>query len=182
MPFSRSVPPKKKRVTLVVSAALLLLLAAAAVVSLSSGRVHTVVRDISFTQLRELSQSGSAQKVSISGEVVAVTQADGVVVRGVVTNAVAQHEVVAAFEKAGVPVEFETLQPGVLVTALNYMLPAAAPSTMMRMNARTYSPITTSVRMPRNFQNDFWASSALSSESTRRVMASVPMREPYRPR
>jgi cell division protease FtsH len=126
MPFSRSVPPKKKKVTLVVSAGLLFLLAAVAVVGLTSSRVQPVVRDISFTQLRELAVSGSAQKVSVSGEVVAVTQADGVVVRGVVTNAVAQHEVVAAFEKARVPVEFETLQPGVLVTVLNYMLPAAA--------------------------------------------------------
>src|SRR5829696_6622859 len=123
MPFSRSVPPKKKKVTLVVSGALLFLLA---VVGLSASRVQPSVRDISFSQLRELSESGSAQKVSVSGEVVTVTQADGAVVRGVVTNAVAQHEVVAAFEKASVPVEFETMQPGLLVTVLNYTLPAAA--------------------------------------------------------
>jgi cell division protease FtsH len=55
-----------------------------------------------------------------------VTQADGTLVRGVVTNAVAQHEVVSAFEKGHVPVEYETLQPGLLVTILNYLLPAAA--------------------------------------------------------
>src|SRR4051812_26662901 len=126
MPFSRSVPPKKKKVTLVVSGALLLLLAAVAVISLSASRLQPVVRDISFSQLRELSESATAQKVSVSGEVVTVTQADGAVVRGVVTNAIAQHEVVAAFEKAHVPVEFETLQPGILVTVLNYLLPATA--------------------------------------------------------
>jgi cell division protease FtsH len=126
MSFSRSVPPKKKKLTLAVSGALLLLIAVVAVVGLSAGSVQPTVRDISFTQLRELSESGAAQKVNVSGEVVTVTQADGIVVRGVVTNVVAQHEVVAAFEKAHVPVEFETMQPGMLVTALNYVLPAAA--------------------------------------------------------
>src|SRR5215212_3544333 len=127
MPFSRSVPPtKKKRVTLVVSGALLFVIAAVAALALNASRVQPTVRDISFSQLRELSESGSAQKVSVSGEVVTVTQADGAVVRAVVTNAVAQHEVVQAFERAHAPVEFETQQPGVLVTALNYMLPAAA--------------------------------------------------------
>src|SRR5215212_9711054 len=132
MPFSRSVPPKKKRVTLVVSGALLFVIAAVAVLALNASRVQPSVRDISFSQLRELSESGTAQKVSVSGEVIAVTQADGAVVRGVVTNAVAQHEVVAAFEKARVPVEFETMQPGLLVTVLNYVLPPAARHTPFR--------------------------------------------------
>jgi cell division protease FtsH len=127
MPFSRSVPPtKKKRVTLVISGAVILLIAVVAAVALNVGRTQTPVRDISFSQLHELSEAGSAQRVNVSGEVVTLTQADGAVVRAVVTNAVAQHEVVAAFEKARVPVEFETQQPGVLVTILNYTLPAAA--------------------------------------------------------
>ncbi|HEX8353963.1 MAG TPA: AAA family ATPase [Pyrinomonadaceae bacterium] len=89
-------------------------------------QLQPTVRDINFTQLRDLSQTGAARSVSVSGEVVTVTQADGTLVRGVVTNAVAQHEVVAAFEKGRVPVEYETMQPGLLVTALNYGLPAAA--------------------------------------------------------
>ena len=126
MPFSRSVPPKKKKVTLLVSSALIGVLAVAAAVALNASRAQTPVRDISFSQLRELSEAGSAQKVNVSGEVVVVTQADGAVVQSVVTNAVAQHEVVQAFEKARVPVSFETQQPGLLVTVLNYLLPAAA--------------------------------------------------------
>ncbi|MBV9925106.1 MAG: ATP-dependent zinc metalloprotease FtsH [Acidobacteria bacterium] len=127
MPFSRSVPPtKKKRVTLAVSGAGIILIALVAAVSLSANRAQTPVRDISFSQLREISESGVAQTVRVAGEVVTVTQADGAVVQSVVTNAVAQHEVVAAFEKARVPVTFETQQPGVLVTILNYSLPAAA--------------------------------------------------------
>src|ERR1700749_4160541 len=139
MPFSRSVPPKKKRVTLVVSGALLSLFAVVAVVALSAARMQPTVHDISFSQLRELSEAGSAQKVSVSGEIVTLTQADGAVVQSVVTNAVAQHEVVAAFEKAHVPVSFETQQPGVLVTALNSLLPATALAIFALIGWRVYA-------------------------------------------
>ncbi|HEX8560933.1 MAG TPA: ATP-dependent zinc metalloprotease FtsH [Pyrinomonadaceae bacterium] len=125
MPFSRSVPPKKKTTTFVIAGAFALLIALAAV-GFVGRQLQPEVRDINFTQLRELAEVGAARSVSVSGEVVTVTQADGRMVRGVVTNAVAQHEVVAAFEKGRVPVEYETQQPGLLVTVLNYLLPAAA--------------------------------------------------------
>ena len=126
MPFSRSLPPKKKTMTLVVFGGSLALVIALAVVGLVGNRLQPAVRDINFTQLRELAEAGAARSVNVAGEVVTVTRVDGAVVRGVVTNAVAQHEVVAAFEKRHVPVEYETMQPGALVTALNYLLPAAA--------------------------------------------------------
>ncbi|HEX8499185.1 MAG TPA: ATP-dependent zinc metalloprotease FtsH [Pyrinomonadaceae bacterium] len=126
MPFSRSVPPKKKTTTLVISGSVLALIVALAAVGIVGRQLQPEVRDISYTQLRELSQASGASSVSVSGEVVTVKRADGGVVRGVVTNAVAQHEVVAAFEKSGVAVEYETQQPGILVTILNYLLPAAA--------------------------------------------------------
>jgi cell division protease FtsH len=126
MPFSRSIPPKKKTTTFVIFGSALALAIVFAAVGFVGRQLQPTVRDINFTQLRDLSQTGAARSVSVSGEVVTVTQADGTLVRGVVTNAVAQHEVVAAFEKGRVPVEYETMQPGLLVTALNYGLPAAA--------------------------------------------------------
>jgi cell division protease FtsH len=125
MPFSRSLPPKKKT-TLVVFGSLLLAAAALAAVSLVNQKLQPAVREVNFTQLRELADAGSARSVTVSGEVVTVTQADGTLVRGLVTNAVAQHEVIAAFEKLHVAVDYETMQPGMLVTVLNYLLPAAA--------------------------------------------------------
>ncbi|HEX8687687.1 MAG TPA: AAA family ATPase, partial [Pyrinomonadaceae bacterium] len=126
MPFSRSVPPKKKKITVAVFGSFMLLVVALAAVGFVGRQMQPVVRDINFTQLRELADAGSVASVSVSGEVVTVKQADGSLVRGVVTNPVAQHEVVAAFEKGHVPVEYETQQPGLLVTVLNYLLPAAA--------------------------------------------------------
>ncbi|MET0622430.1 MAG: ATP-dependent zinc metalloprotease FtsH [Pyrinomonadaceae bacterium] len=125
MPFSRSVPPKKKTTFVIFGSAFALIVALAAV-GFVSRQLQPAVRDINFTQLRDLSATGTARSVNVSGEVVTVTQADGALVRGVVTNPVAQHEVVAAFEKGHVPVEYETMQPGLLVTVLNYLLPTAA--------------------------------------------------------
>jgi cell division protease FtsH len=125
MPFSRLLPQKKKTTVVAFGATLSLIILLAAV-AIISRQFQPVVRDINFTQLRELSESSAARSVSISGEVVTMTQADGLVVRSIVTNAVAQHEVVAAFEKSHVPVEYETMQPGTLVTLLNYLLPFSA--------------------------------------------------------
>ena len=125
MPFSRSLPPKKKT-TVIVLGSLLLMAVGLVAFGLINRQLQPAVREVNFTQLRELADVGAARSVSISGEVVTVMQKDGRLVRGVVTNAVAQHEVVAAFEKGRVPVEYETMQPGLLVTVLNYLLPAAA--------------------------------------------------------
>jgi cell division protease FtsH len=125
MPFSRSLPPKKKT-TLAVFGSLVLLAVALAAVGLFNQKLQPSVREVNFTQLRELADAGQARSVTVSGEVVTVTQADGTLVRGLVTNAVAQHEVVTAFEKQHVSVDYETMQPGMLVTVLNYLLPAAA--------------------------------------------------------
>jgi cell division protease FtsH len=126
MPFSRSASPKKKTTTFVIFGSAFALIVALAAIGFVGRQLQPTVRDINFTQLRDLSATAAARSVNISGEVVTVTQADGTLVRSVVTNPLAQHEVVAAFEKGHVPVEYETMQPGLLVTVLNYLLPAAA--------------------------------------------------------
>ena len=127
MPFSRSVPPKKKTTTFVIFGSALALIVALAVVGLVTRQLQPEVREINSTgQLRELAQTGAARSVLVSGEVVTVTQANGQMVRAVVTNAVAQHEVVTAFEKGGATVAYETQQPGLLLNILNYLLPTAA--------------------------------------------------------
>src|SRR5205085_6965674 len=111
--------------SVVVACALALL-----VLSLVAAAVYrqpaAAVRDANFTQLREMAEAGGARSVEISGEVVTVTEADGALVHSVITNAVAQHDVAAAFERHNIPVTFETQQPGVVVTVLGYLLPAGA--------------------------------------------------------
>ncbi len=125
MPLSRLIPRAQKKVKVVAAGALLLLIALAAL-GLVFKQSQTAVREINYTQLRELAGTGGARSVNISGEDVTVRRADGTLAHSVVTNAVAQHDIVAAFDKSNVPVEYETVQPGALVTALNYVLPCLA--------------------------------------------------------
>jgi cell division protease FtsH len=125
MPLSRLIP-RTIKMSRVVAAGVILLLIILAVFGVVLKKSQPVVHDINYTQLRELAEAGGARSVSISGEDVNVQQADGTITHAVVTNAVAQHEVATAFDKARVPVEFETVQPGALVTALNYVLPGMA--------------------------------------------------------
>jgi cell division protease FtsH len=124
MPFSRLSPRLQKKNVVVAGALVLLILAVAAVAVYT--RPSTAVREVNFMQMRELAQAGTARSVEISGEVINVTQADGTLARSVVTNAVAQHDIAAAFDAHGVVVNYATQQPGVFVTVLGYLLPAAA--------------------------------------------------------
>src|ERR1044072_912421 len=124
MPFSRLSPRTQKKSAVITGALALLLLAI--LVGVFYRQPAAVVREVNFTQLHEMAAAGGASSVEIAGEVVTVTQADGTLVRSVVTNAVAQHDVATAFEKHNTPVAFQTLQPGAVITALGYVLPAAA--------------------------------------------------------
>src|ERR1051325_3671606 len=124
MPFAR-LPPLMQKLSVMVLGALALLILALVCAAVYR-QPSAAVREVNFTQLRELAEAGGARSVEISGEVVTVTGADGVLTRSVVTNAVAQHDVASVFERQNVPVAFETQQPGVVVTVLGYLLPAAA--------------------------------------------------------
>src|SRR5437764_12439545 len=138
MPFSRLIPRPQKK-SRVVAAVVLLLLLALAVFGLVSRSSQPAVRDINYTQLRELAETGAARSVNISGEDVVVSQTDGTTTHAIVTNAVAQHEVAAAFEKGHVPVEFETMQPGALATSHNYLLPCIAIPLFGVLSGRGYA-------------------------------------------
>jgi cell division protease FtsH len=124
MPFSRLSPRLQKKS--VVAAGALVVLVIALVGLAVYRQPSAAVREVNYTQLRGMAEAGGARSVEISGEVVTVTQADGALTRSVVTNVVAQHDIAAAFDAHGIPVDFETQQPGVLATVLNYLLPTAA--------------------------------------------------------
>ncbi|HEV2863006.1 MAG TPA: ATP-dependent zinc metalloprotease FtsH [Pyrinomonadaceae bacterium] len=125
MPISRLIPRSRKKTTTVAAGLLTLILLTLVLVPLLPSRTEPVVREINYTQLRELSEAGAAQSVQIQGEMVTVTAADGTLARSVVTSEAAQQEVVAAFAKNKVQIEYQTLQPSLLVTSLNYILPVA---------------------------------------------------------
>lgn len=156
MPFSRLSPRTQKK-SAVITGALVLLLLSILVGVFFYRQPSAAVREVNFTQLHEMAAAGGARSVEISGEVVTVTLADGALVRSVVTNAVAQHEAASAFEKQSIPVAFQTQQPGAVITALGYVLPAAALLLFALVGWRVYASMG-------GMQNDIGSSEVGSGE------------------
>ncbi|MDQ3919040.1 MAG: ATP-dependent zinc metalloprotease FtsH [Acidobacteriota bacterium] len=140
MPFSRLIPRSQKPGKVVVLAGLLLLLAfALAAFGLFYAKPQRVVRDINYTQLRELADAGNVGSVKIEGEVVTVTQTDGTLVRSILPTDPAQAEVASAFAKSKAQVEVHSAQPGIVATTLNYLLPVIALLALGLIGWRVYA-------------------------------------------
>ncbi|MFN2531266.1 MAG: ATP-dependent zinc metalloprotease FtsH [Pyrinomonadaceae bacterium] len=86
-------------------------------------RHQPVVQRINYSQLYSLAGTSGGVSLVVEGETMTVTRADGIVVEATVTGEAAQHEVVELFRKQNVPVEFRPLQPGLLMTVMNWGLP-----------------------------------------------------------
>jgi cell division protease FtsH len=86
-------------------------------------RSQPVVQKINYTQLRMLGETSAASSLKIDGEQLTVTGRDGSISQAVVTNEAAQQEIIAVFAKSNVPVEFSSLQPSPLTTAMNWFIP-----------------------------------------------------------
>jgi len=86
-------------------------------------RQQPPVQKINYSQLYSFAEAGGAVALSVEGETMTMTKADGTLVEATVTGEAAQHGVVQLFRKSNVPVEFKPLQPGVLSTAASWVLP-----------------------------------------------------------
>jgi cell division protease FtsH len=139
MPFSRLIPRSQKPGKAVAAGLLLLIAFALAAFDLFHGNTQPAVRDINYTQLRELAEAGGASTVKIEGDVVTVTQPDGTLVRSVLPTDPAQTEVASSFAKNKTQVEVSSVQPGVIVTALNYALPLIAVLALGLIGWRVYA-------------------------------------------
>jgi cell division protease FtsH len=81
------------------------------------------VQRINYSQLYSVAETGGATALTIEGETVTVTRQDGSIVEATVPATAPQNEVVQIFRKNNVPVEFRPVQPGLLVSSLNWLLP-----------------------------------------------------------
>src|SRR5687768_6168141 len=81
------------------------------------------VETINYSQLYSFAETGAAIALQVEGELLTVTKSDGSRQEATVTGEAAQHEIVQLFRKQNVPVEFRPLQPGFLVSSLNWVLP-----------------------------------------------------------
>ena len=123
MPLPRPILRSQKRVSLVVAFAALAALVAVAGFEFLYNRQQPVIQHINYTQLRALGEAGTAVALNVEGEVLTVTGSDGVLARAVVTNEAAQQEIINLFSRNNVQVEFRSLRPGPVETALNWALP-----------------------------------------------------------
>ena len=81
------------------------------------------VQRINYSQLYSLAEAGGVAALQIEGETMTVTRADGSLVEATVTAQSPQNDVIQLFRKNNVPIEFRPLQPGLLVSVLNWGLP-----------------------------------------------------------
>ncbi|HKP81024.1 MAG TPA: ATP-dependent zinc metalloprotease FtsH [Pyrinomonadaceae bacterium] len=112
---------RTRKVALVGLVVTLSFLIAARVVSYL--REQPPVQKINYSQIYTLAETGGAVALSVEGETLTVTKADGSIVEATVTGEATQHEVVQMFHKTNVPVEFRPLQPGLLSNVLSWLLP-----------------------------------------------------------
>src|SRR5215813_4267686 len=97
------------------------LVTAAAIVTYQ--RHQPPVQKINYSQLYTLAQAGGAVALSVEGETVTVTKADGSLQEAIVTGETTQAEIVQLFRNKNVPVEFKPLQAGMVASVVSWALP-----------------------------------------------------------
>ncbi|HVF28595.1 MAG TPA: AAA family ATPase, partial [Pyrinomonadaceae bacterium] len=123
MPLPRLIPRTHKTGQLIALSATLVLLLTVLSIQIFYAQPETVVQEINYTQLRTIGETGGAISLSVEGELLTVTQKNNVLAKAIVTNEAAQQEIISAFAKSNVPVEFRSLRPGRLQTMMSWMLP-----------------------------------------------------------
>ena len=113
---------RTRRVVLVGLAIITVSLAVAASIVTYQRNVPTVQK-INYSQLYSLAEAGGAVALSVDGETLTVTKADGSLVEATVPGEATQHEVVQLLRKNNVPVEFRPLQPGLVSSVASWLIP-----------------------------------------------------------
>ena len=86
-------------------------------------RHQPAVQKINYSQLYTLAETSGAVALTVDGETLTVTKADGTLVEATIPGESTQHEVVQLFRKNNVPIEFRPLQPGIASSVLGWLLP-----------------------------------------------------------
>jgi cell division protease FtsH len=136
-PLPRLLPRTQKTGLALASGLFLLLLATSFFIAYE--RQRTPVREINSTQLRSLGESGAVASLKVEGEEMTIRGVDGSVSQAIVTNMETQNEIVNVFTKSNVPVEFRSLQPSTLTTAMNWLIPILTLSAFAFIGWRVYA-------------------------------------------
>ncbi len=130
-----------RKVLLCLSTIVILLFVATASVVIYQ-RHQPVVEKINYSQLYKLAETSSGASLTVEGETLTVKRLDGSLIEATVTGEAAQHEVVELFRKNSVPVEFRPLEPGLFVTALNWVLPLISLAIVGLIGWRVYASMS----------------------------------------
>jgi cell division protease FtsH len=136
-PLPRLIPHTQKP-SFIIAVALLLLLLVASFFTFYARR-KPVVHNINYTELRAIGESGAARSLSVDGEQLTVTGSDGAISQAIVTSEAAQQEIVSAFARSKVPVEFSSLRPSLLSTAMGWLIPLLALGAFAFVGWRVYA-------------------------------------------
>ena len=132
---------RARKVTLVaVSVVLLSVLVVASIIEYQHHQPP--IQKINYSQLYSLGGTAGAISLTVEGETLTVRKQDGTLVEAVVTGEAAQHEIVELFRKSNVPVEFRALQPGLLISVLNWALPLMCLAFLGFAGWKVYSSIS----------------------------------------
>jgi cell division protease FtsH len=120
-PLPRLIPRSQKSVLIIASFLLLLLVLASIFIVYHRGK--PVVQEINSTQLRVLGETNAASSLKVDDETLIVTGRDGSISQAIVTNAATQNEIISAFVKNNLPVEFKSLKPSAFSTIMTWAIP-----------------------------------------------------------
>jgi len=106
-------------------------------------RQHTsaAVKVVNSTELRQMADSSQANLLKIDGELLTASLKDGTQVQAVVTNPVAQSELIAQFDKSSVPVEYTSLRPSTLSNTLAWIIPVLSLGVFAFLLWRVYASV-----------------------------------------
>ena len=123
MSLSRLIPRTQQRTARFVLAGVILLAGLAVGIRLYTFAHTPVVQEVNYTQLRQMVEASAGASLVVDGELLIVARKDGATAQAVVTDSLAQQEIVKAFAQNGQPVEFRSHRPGFWAAALDWLFP-----------------------------------------------------------
>jgi cell division protease FtsH len=122
---------------LIIASGLLLLLICASLFIIYQRR-QPVVTEINSTQLLALGESPTVKALNVDGDLITLTQQDGALLQATVYQA-QQQAIVSIFQKNNVPVEYVSLRPSPLSTAMNWLIPLLTVAAFAFIGWRVYA-------------------------------------------
>jgi cell division protease FtsH len=122
MPLPRLIPPRTQRAATFVGAGILLIALVVVATQLYTHAHVPAVQEVNYTQLRTLVEAGAGASLVVDADTLIVTKADGTQAQAIVTDSLAQQEIIKVFNQNHQTIEFRSMRPGAIASALNWVI------------------------------------------------------------